>query len=152
MSAISRVAVLSTRAISVSARKAAPAVCFSVASAARQATPTKESEPVIPGFREEGQIPTNWELIAGDERYEYLQRLAGKEPWEDLKPVVMSTRGTVANPTIIKGSDPERYIACTGYPADSHEAIWLTIRDHGRNDRCPHCGNVFKYQREHAHH
>ncbi|KAI9097195.1 cytochrome c oxidase, partial [Phlyctochytrium arcticum] len=100
------------------------------------------------------EIATNYELTTGNERYELMSLLEGKEPWEDLKPIVMSTRGTVKNPTVIRGVDPERYIACTGYPADSHEAVWLTVRDHGpkRADRCPHCGNVYKYNQEHAHH
>ncbi|KAI8908847.1 cytochrome c oxidase, partial [Powellomyces hirtus] len=99
------------------------------------------------------KIPTNFELMTGNERYEYIARLQGKDPWEDLQPIVLTARGTPKNPIVIKGQDPERYIACTGFPADSHEAIWLTIRDHGKRfDRCPHCGNVFKYNQEHAHH
>lgn len=57
--------------------------------------------------------------MAGNERYEYMQRLAGKEPWEDLQPVVLTARGTTKNPIVIKGADPERYIACTGNGASS---------------------------------
>ena len=41
-------------------------------------------------------------------------------------------------------------IFLVGYPADTHEPIWLTI--HPKiNNRCPHCGNVFKYEMEADH-
>ncbi|KAI8588100.1 cytochrome c oxidase subunit VB-domain-containing protein [Geranomyces variabilis] len=155
--ALTRAAVVrSARAVSaaVAHNRAAP---FSALAALRQATPSssasKPDEDSLVGFREPGQIPTNYELMTGNERYEYMQRLQGKEPWEDLHPIVLTARGTTKNPIVVKGIDPERYIACTGFPADSHEAIWLTIRDHGKKfDRCPHCGNVFKYDRDHSHH
>ncbi|KAI8825627.1 cytochrome c oxidase subunit VB-domain-containing protein [Fimicolochytrium jonesii] len=151
MSPLIRAVARSSRPLAVVTRTRA----FSAAVVTRQATPTTQSthEDSLVGFREEGQIPTNHELMTGNERYEYLARLAGKEPWEEMQPIYLTARGTTANPIVIKGADPERYIACTGFPADSHEAIWLTIRDHGKKkaDRCPHCGNVFKYDQEHSH-
>jgi len=97
----------------------------------------------MPGFR--GSF---YELITGAERYEYLAQLAGKDPWEDMHPIYLNKgRPTVKNPVVIKGIDLVRYIGCTGYPADSHEPIWLTIHPE-INNRCPHCGNVFKYEME----
>ncbi|KAI8924894.1 cytochrome c oxidase subunit VB-domain-containing protein [Entophlyctis helioformis] len=109
-------------------------------------------DPEVPGFREPGQVPTNYELAAGLERYEYLKTLKGEDPWEDMHPIVLTKKGTAKEPIVVRGVDPERYVGCTGFPADSHEAVWLTVRPHGKVDRCPHCGNVFKYIREEDHH
>ena len=40
-----------------------------------------------------------------------------------------------------------------GFPANTHEIVWLTLRDHKNHvDRCPQCGNVFKYIRQHHDH
>ncbi|KAJ3168793.1 Cytochrome c oxidase subunit 4 [Irineochytrium annulatum] len=99
----------------------------------------------IPGYREEGQFATNWELATGVERYEYLKRLKGEDPWPEMNPVEIKAAGTKKNPIVIRGNDPEFYVGCTGFPQDSHEAIWLTLRPHKSVDRCPHCGNVYKY-------
>ncbi|KAJ3226948.1 Cytochrome c oxidase subunit 4 [Clydaea vesicula] len=107
-------------------------------------------EPEIPGFRAPGEIPTNYELATGTERYEYFKKLEGEDPWADLKPIHLSVKPTKHNPVIIKGIDPVRYIGCTGFPADSHEGVWLTIHP-SRIERCPHCGNAFKYELEHDH-
>ncbi|KAJ3104893.1 Cytochrome c oxidase subunit 4 [Phlyctochytrium planicorne] len=109
---------------------------FSVSAAARGGN----GELPIPGYRTPGEVATNWELAAGNERYEYLKKLAGEEPWEDFKPIYLSAPGTKKNPIILRGSDPERYVGCTGFPADSHETVWLTVRPHRGVDRCPHCG------------
>ena len=104
-----------------------------------------QGPPPIPGFRAPGQVATNWEIATGAERYEYLKNLEGQDPWEDLNPIVLSEPGTVKKPIIVTGVDPERYIGCTGFPADSHEVIWLTLRPRDKGvDRCPHCGNAFK--------
>ncbi len=82
------------------------------------ATPTPPVTPVtpaqIPRYRAPGQIATNWELATGAERAEYLAKLAGQDPWEDLHPITLTEPGTTANPIIVKGVDPERYIGCTG--------------------------------------
>ncbi len=106
---------------------------------------SSEPPPPIPGFRAPGQVATNWEIATGAERYEYLKQLQGQDPWEDLKPIILSEPGTVKKPIVVRGVDPERYIGCTGFPADSHEVVWLTLRPREKGfDRCPHCGNVFK--------
>ena len=77
-------------------------------------TPVKDQGDKIPGFRAPGQIATNWELATGAERYEYVKQLQGQDPWEDLHPIHLTQPGTTQNPIIVKGIDPERYIACTG--------------------------------------
>lgn len=73
--------------------------------------------------------------------------LAGEDPWEDTRPLVLKERPTVQNPAVVLGVDTERYIGCTGWPVGSHEITWLTLRPQkdGVLDRCPHCGNAFKY-------
>jgi cytochrome c oxidase subunit 5b len=35
--------------------------------------------------------------------------------------------GTLENPIIVKSAGDEQYAGCTGYPADSHVTIWLTV-------------------------
>ncbi|KAJ3404047.1 Cytochrome c oxidase subunit 4 [Chytridiales sp. JEL 0842] len=142
------------RSFAVAPRISSPVARFSAAAVARQATPSTSSkdELAVPGYREEGKVATNWELATGNERYEYLKKLRGEEPWEDMKPIYLMEKPTKKNPFVIRGSDPEKYVGCTGFPADSHEAVWLTLRPHGGVDRCPHCGNAFKYEQSHAHH
>jgi cytochrome c oxidase subunit 5b len=71
-------------------------------------------EPEIPGFRQPGEIATNFELATGNERYEYLKRLNNEEPWEDLKPIHLTSKPTAKNPVVVKGVDPVRYVGCTG--------------------------------------
>ncbi|KNC96693.1 cytochrome c oxidase polypeptide IV [Spizellomyces punctatus DAOM BR117] len=76
--------------------------------------PSREADWYLPaGFRQEGELAANYELAAGNERYEYLKRLLREEPWEDMRPLVMIRRGTPKDPIIIQGIDPERYIGCT---------------------------------------
>ncbi|KAJ3065130.1 Cytochrome c oxidase subunit 4 [Rhizoclosmatium sp. JEL0117] len=106
----------------------------------------------IPGYRAPGQIAHNWEIAAGNERYEYVKRLEGEEPWEDMQPYLLTSKPTAQNPFIVKGTDPEKYLGCTGFPADTHETVWLTLRPHRGVDRCPHCGNAYKYEQADAHH
>lgn len=36
--------------------------------------------------------------------------------------------GTLDNPIIVNGAGDEQYAGCTGYPADSHQVNWLTVR------------------------
>jgi Cytochrome c oxidase subunit Vb len=35
--------------------------------------------------------------------------------------------GTLNNPIVVKSFGDEQYAGCTGYPADSHVTIWLTV-------------------------
>lgn len=66
------------------------------------------------------------------------------------------------NPIMVRSAGEEQYAGCTGYPADSHEVIWLTVSlglavtsrhaltpDHQMSkarplERCPECGSVYK--------
>ncbi|KAJ3357411.1 Cytochrome c oxidase subunit 4 [Entophlyctis luteolus] len=127
----------------------------SVSARAMAEKPSSDLDPYnvpIPGYRAPGQIAHNWELATGNERYEYVKRLAGEEPWEDMQPYILKAKPTAQNPFVVTGTDPEKYLGCTGFPADTHEAVWLTLRPHNGVDRCPHCGNAYKYKRAEAHH
>lgn len=92
-----------------------------------------------------GETPTDLNQSTGLERYELLEMMAGREPW-DLKPLEVTHMGTKKNPIVIQTVDPERFIGCTGYPADSHPVLWLTVTHEHDFDRCPECGCVYKYQ------
>lgn len=37
-------------------------------------------------------------------------------------------------------------MGCTGYPADSHNVIWLTASRDRPIERCPECGGVYKME------
>ncbi|KAJ3250036.1 Cytochrome c oxidase subunit 4 [Chytriomyces hyalinus] len=140
--------------VSISAiRRISAAKNFSSAAVARSADQGKSDafNLPVPGYRAPGQIAHNWEIATGNERYEYVKRLEGEEPWPDMQPYYMKSKPTAANPFVVTGSDPEKYVGCTGFPADTHETVWLTLRSHRGVDRCPHCGNAFKYQQDHHH-
>ncbi|KAJ1562546.1 Cytochrome c oxidase subunit 4 [Cladochytrium tenue] len=145
-------------AAAIAAAKAAPrgvlVRAFSAAAIARSATPahSKPADPVIPGYRKDGVVPKNWELATGPERYELERNLAGhKVAFEGMNPIYLTSKPTAKNPYVIHGTDVVKYIGCTGFPADTHEIVWLTLSEHKGVDRCPHCGNAFKYVAEHHH-
>ncbi|RDL39684.1 Subunit IV of cytochrome c oxidase [Venustampulla echinocandica] len=54
--------------------------------------------------------------------------------------------GTLDNPIMVKSAGDEQYAGCTGYPADSHVTIWLTMSRERPVERCPECGNVLKME------
>ncbi|KXS11469.1 Rubredoxin-like protein [Gonapodya prolifera JEL478] len=100
----------------------------------------------LPGPSEPGKVPTNLEVAVGLERYEYLETLDGKVPFESLLPLIVTEhKPTKKNPLVVSGIDEEAYVACTGFPADAHEPIWLTLKDNGYAYRCPTCGGAYKY-------
>ena len=41
--------------------------------------------------------------------------------------LLTSIPGTLDNPIIVRSFGDEQYAGCTGYPADSHVTIWLTV-------------------------
>lgn len=65
--------------------------------------------------------------------------------------------GTLDNPITVPSYGEERYLGCTGYPADSHVVIWLTVSKDRPIERCPECGSVYKMnyvgpEESHDHH
>ncbi|KAI9021937.1 subunit IV of cytochrome c oxidase [Hyaloraphidium curvatum] len=113
------------------------------------------SEPVydsVPGFGEPGKIPTNYEIAVGMERFEMLQKLDGKVTFDHLVPIVAERKPTRKDPLVVRGVDHEAYIGCSGFPAESHEPVWLTLKDNGYVYRCPACGSAYKYEDITHHH
>ncbi|KAI8321732.1 Zncox4, partial [Martensiomyces pterosporus] len=82
--------------------------------------------------------------------------MEGKD-YFDMGPLLLATKGTKQNPTVVPSGAASRIIGCTGAPGEDHELTWLVIeREHGI-DRCPECGNVFKlseqgFEADHTHH
>ncbi|CEG63544.1 hypothetical protein G6F70_006551 [Rhizopus microsporus] len=89
-----------------------------------------------------GTIPTDLEQSTGLERMELLAKLEGKELF-DMEPLNMTHLGTVKNPIVVKSHDPIRFVGCTGFPAESHETIWINLDKSHEHDRCPECGSVY---------
>ncbi|KIN04287.1 hypothetical protein OIDMADRAFT_159669 [Oidiodendron maius Zn] len=106
-----------------------------------------------------GTIPTDLEQATGLERLEILGKMQGVDIF-DMKPLDSSRKGTLDNPIIVKSFGDEQYAGCTGYPADSHVTIWLTMSRDRPIERCPECGNVLKMEyvgpeadpHDHGHH
>ncbi|QSZ37027.1 hypothetical protein DSL72_009119 [Monilinia vaccinii-corymbosi] len=123
-----------------------------------------------------GTVPTDLEQATGLERLEILGKMQGIDVFDmkpldasrkgtyarmfgvgdecdDGKTwmrtgLLMSERdvGTLDNPIIVKSFGDEQYAGCTGYPADSHVTIWLTMSRDRPVERCPECGNVLKME------
>ncbi|KAE8450868.1 Cytochrome c oxidase subunit 4 [Mollisiaceae sp. DMI_Dod_QoI] len=90
-----------------------------------------------------GTVPTDLEQATGLERLEILGKMQGIDIF-DMKPLDASRKGTLDNPIVVKSFGDEQYAGCTGYPADSHNTIWLTMSRDRPVERCPECGNVLK--------
>jgi len=90
-----------------------------------------------------GTVPTDLEQATGLERFEILGKMQGIDVF-DMKPLDASRKGTLEDPIIVKSAGDEQYAGCTGYPADSHVTIWLTMSRDRPIERCPECGNVLK--------
>lgn len=92
-----------------------------------------------------GTIPTDLDQAVGLERLEILGKMQGVDIF-DMKPLDASRLGTLDNPIIVKSAGEENYAGCTGFPADSHNVIWLTVSRTRPIERCPECGNVLKME------
>lgn len=74
-----------------------------------------------------GTVPTDLEQATGQERLEILGKMEGVDIF-DMRPLDASRQGTVKDPILVRSAGDEQYAGCTGYPADSHQVIWLTVR------------------------
>ncbi|CZS97247.1 hypothetical protein WAI453_008508 [Rhynchosporium graminicola] len=92
-----------------------------------------------------GTIPTDLEQATGLDRLEILGKMQGVDIF-DMKPLDASRLGTLDNPIVVKSFGDEQYAGCTGFPADSHNVIWLTMSRERPVERCPECGNVLKME------
>ncbi|KAK2772908.1 Cytochrome c oxidase subunit 4 [Onygenales sp. PD_12] len=120
----------------------------------------EQSDLLAPGAKP-GTIPTDFEQSTGLERLELLGKMQGIDIF-DMRPLDASRKGTIENPIMVKSGGEEQYAGCTGYPADSHTVIWLTLSRDRPIERCSECGNVLKmeyvgpeadpHEHDHAHH
>ncbi|KAL7421940.1 Cytochrome c oxidase subunit 4 [Cryptotrichosporon argae] len=89
-----------------------------------------------------GQVPTDEQQATGLERFELLGKLEGVDVF-DMKPLEVTRLGTVDDPIAVYSLFPERHVGCTGFPADSHDTVWLHVTKELKNHRCPECGSVY---------
>ena len=65
-------------------------------------------------------------------------------------------------PITVNSAGNEQYVGCTGYPADSHNVLWITLTRDEPKSRCMECGSVYNmhyvgpanddHSDHHAHH
>ncbi|KUI62333.1 Cytochrome c oxidase subunit 4, mitochondrial [Cytospora mali] len=140
-------------------------------SAPNNSSPAKSEKPALklsdvktiddlvgPGAKP-GTVPTDLEQATGIERLEILGKMEGVDIF-DMRPLDASRKGTMKDPILVRSAGDEQHAGCTGYPADSHGVIWLTISRERPVERCPECGNVYKMEylgpqdhgHDHGHH
>lgn len=61
------------------------------------------------------------------ERLEILGKMEGVDIF-DMSPLDASRKGTMKDPILVRSAGEEQYSGCTGFPADSHPVVWLTVR------------------------
>ncbi|KAK0623729.1 cytochrome c oxidase subunit VB [Immersiella caudata] len=88
-------------------------------------------------------VPTDLEQSTGLERLEILGKMEGVDIF-DMRPLDASRLGTVEDPILVRSAGDEQYAGCTGFPADSHNVIWLGMSRERPVERCPECGSVYK--------
>ncbi|KAK5655281.1 hypothetical protein OQA88_5848 [Cercophora sp. LCS_1] len=88
-------------------------------------------------------VPTDVEQATGLERLEILGKMEGVDIF-DMRPLDASRKGTLENPILVRSAGDEQMAGCTGYPADSHNVIWLGMSRERPVERCPECGSVYK--------
>ncbi|CAG8662027.1 7232_t:CDS:2 [Ambispora leptoticha] len=116
---------------------------FSVYGARKSSEGSEVSKGLFGPGAKPGTVPTDYEQATGLERAELLSKLEGKE-YFDLDPLPVPHFGTKKDPIFVKSLYNTRIIGCTGFPADSHDPLWLVIDRNHEIDRCPECGCVFK--------
>ncbi|KAH8921045.1 COX5B-domain-containing protein [Atractiella rhizophila] len=94
-----------------------------------------------PGGRA-GEVPTDFEQATGLERFELLHEMEGEEAF-DLAPLKVDRMGTMEDPIKVWSLDTERIVGCNGFPVDSHDTMWMTVRYKRRPSRCFECGCVY---------
>ncbi|KZF24459.1 cytochrome c oxidase polypeptide IV mitochondrial precursor [Xylona heveae TC161] len=105
----------------------------------------KTESDLLPPGAAPGTVPTDLEQATGLERLEILGKMQGVDIF-DMKPLDASRKGTLENPIIVKSFGDEQYAGCTGYPADSHITLWLTMSRERPIARCTECGSVYKME------
>ncbi|KAF2708072.1 COX5B-domain-containing protein [Pleomassaria siparia CBS 279.74] len=115
-----------------------------------------EEDLFAPGAKP-GTVPTDLEQATGLERLEILGKMQGIDIF-DLKPLDASRLGTLEDPIVVNSAGNEQYCGCTGFPADSHTVLWITLTREEPVSRCMECGSTYKMHYvgpaddPHAHH
>lgn len=100
---------------------------------------------LLPPGAPAGSVPTDLDQATGLERLEILGKMEGVDIF-DMRPLDASRKGTMQDPIVVQSFGEERYLGCTGFPADSHDTLWLTVSRDRPIERCPECGNVYKME------
>ncbi|KAL6702748.1 Cytochrome c oxidase subunit 4 [Coniothyrium glycines] len=89
-----------------------------------------------------GTVPTDAEQATGLERLEILGKMQGIDIF-DMRPLDASRLGTMDDPINVNSAGNEQYVGCTGFPADSHNVLWITLTREEPKSRCMECGSVY---------
>ncbi|RXW21723.1 hypothetical protein EST38_g4120 [Candolleomyces aberdarensis] len=134
--AVARPAVSAARS---SLRPATAVRAFSVTARAQSGGPPP---PQLYGTgAQPGTVPTDVEQATGLERLQLLGDMEGISVFDD-QPLDASRIGTKADPIKVLSYDTERLVGCTGFPADSHDVLWFTLKK-DKLGRCTECGSVY---------
>lgn len=76
----------------------------------------------------------------GIERFELMGKVEGIDVF-DMKPLQADRIGTIAEPIEVLSYYPVRQVGCTGFPADSHDTLWIDVTADKKNCRCSECGS-----------
>ncbi|KAF1916562.1 cytochrome c oxidase subunit VB-domain-containing protein, partial [Ampelomyces quisqualis] len=103
----------------------------------------KTYDDLFPPGAQPGTVPTDIEQATGLERLELLGKMQGVDVF-DMKPLDASRLGTPEDPIIVNSAGNEQYVGCTGFPADSHVVLWITLDRDEPQARCRECGSTYK--------
>ena len=53
--------------------------------------------------------------------------LRGKRNWDEGGLTADGIIGTLEDPIVVNSAGNEQYCGCTGFPADSHNVLWITV-------------------------
>ncbi|EDU43736.1 cytochrome c oxidase polypeptide IV, mitochondrial precursor [Pyrenophora tritici-repentis Pt-1C-BFP] len=117
----------------------------------------KSEADLLPPGAKPGTVPTDAEQATGLERLEILGKMQGIDIF-DMRPLDASRLGTWSRiadggdnqlahhgrPNYRHAAGDEQYVGCTGFPADSHNVLWITLTRDEPKSRCMECGSVYE--------
>ncbi|KAL5119381.1 Cytochrome c oxidase subunit 4 [Pleosporales sp. CAS-2024a] len=103
----------------------------------------KTEADLVPPGAQPGTVPTDVEQATGLERLEILGKMQGIDIF-DMRPLDASRLGTPEDPIVVNSAGNEQYVGCTGFPADSHNVLWITLTREEPQSRCMECGSTYK--------
>ncbi|PKI85378.1 Cytochrome c oxidase subunit 4 [Malassezia vespertilionis] len=102
-----------------------------------------EAPPILQGTGpKRGEIGSDEQQSTGLERFELMGKLHGVDVF-DFGPLEADRIGTLEKPIVVPSMYPEQIIGCTGFPAESHETLWFTLKKDKKFTRCSRCGSVY---------